>query len=81
MRLIITALFILSSLGLFAQLSDPSQNTADRLLGGKNNLNIAGYADIDWNQPLGGNQFNNGKLDVHRLVICLLYTSPSPQDS
>ena len=73
MKFIITALLLLITLGLFAQLSDPSQNTADRLLGGKNNLNIAGYADIDWNQPIGGNQFNNGKLDVHRLVMLFGY--------
>ncbi|MFK7981845.1 MAG: hypothetical protein AB8G86_17825 [Saprospiraceae bacterium] len=73
MRFTITMLFVLSSLGLFAQLSDPSQNTADRLLGGSNNLNIAGYADIDFNQPLGGGQRNNGKLDIHRLVMLFGY--------
>jgi len=73
MRLLFTTLFLSIGFGLFAQLSAPSQNTADRLLGGKNNLNIAGYADIDWNQPLGGNQFNNGQLDVHRLVLLFGY--------
>jgi len=73
MRIILINLLILCSIGLFAQLSDPSQNTADRLIGGNNNLNIAGYADIDWNQPIGGNQFNNGQLDIHRLVLLFGY--------
>ncbi len=73
MRFIVTILLISLSFGLFAQLSDPSQNTADRLLGSTGSLNIAGYADIDYNQPLGGDQFNNGKLDVHRLVMLFGY--------
>ncbi len=73
MRYLLTSLMILLSIGLFAQLSDPSQNTADRLLGSTGSLNIAGYADIDYNQPLGGDQFNNGKLDVHRLVMLFGY--------
>ena len=52
---------------------DPSLNTADRLLSQNGQLNIGGYAQIDYNQPLGGNQRNTGKLDVHRLVMLFGY--------
>jgi len=73
--------FLMLSLTLLAQNDqptynltiDPSLNTADRLLSQSGQLNIGGYAQIDYNQPLGGNQRNNGKLDVHRLVMLFGY--------
>lgn len=52
---------------------DPSLNTADRLLSQNGQLNIGGYAQIDYNQPIDGKQHNNGKLDVHRLVLLFGY--------
>lgn len=50
-----------------------SKNTAEQLLSQSGQLNIGGYAQIDYNQPLSSNQFNNGKLDVHRLVLLFGY--------
>ncbi|MFO7939890.1 MAG: hypothetical protein R6U66_09080 [Bacteroidales bacterium] len=32
-------------------------------------LNIGGYGQIDYNQPLNGDVHYNGKLDVHRLIL------------
>ncbi len=36
-------------------------------------LTIGGYAQIDYNQPLDKDFINNGKMDVHRLVILFGY--------
>lgn len=50
------------------------QNTADRMLSDYDRrLTIGGYAQIDYNQPFGGNLKQNGKLDVHRLVMLFGY--------
>lgn len=50
-----------------------SRNTADQLLNQSGQLNIGGYAQIDYNQPLSSTQFNKGKLDIHRLVLLFGY--------
>ncbi len=73
LRILLNILLLFITINLIAQQIDPSQNTADRLLGGSGNLNIGGYADIDYNQPLGDNQYHNGKLDIHRLVLLFGY--------
>lgn len=49
------------------------KNSAERLLSSDQRLKIGGYAQIDYNQPFGGNQLNNGNLDVHRLVLLFGY--------
>ena len=36
-------------------------------------LMLGGYAQIDFNQPIEGGTFTNGKLDVHRMVLMLGY--------
>ena len=36
-------------------------------------LMIGGYAQIEFRQPVVNGEFNNGKLDVHRLVLLLGY--------
>lgn len=48
------------------------QNAAQRILNGNINstgVTVGGYAQIDYNQPEG----DNGKLDVHRLVMLFGY--------
>ena len=34
---------------------------------------FGGYAQIDFNQPVVNGEFNNGKLDVHRMVLLMGY--------
>jgi len=48
----------------------------DRLAEDKNEDNkllIGGYAQIEFRQPVINGEFNNGKLDVHRMVLLLGY--------
>ena len=49
------------------------QNTAARLMSIDRKLTIGGYAQIDYNQPVNGDTYNNGVLDVHRLVMLFGY--------
>jgi hypothetical protein len=48
-------------------------NTAERMMKDENKLSIGGYGQVDFNQELNGDEFRNGNLDVHRLVIMLGY--------
>lgn len=48
-------------------------NSANRMMMSDKKLTIGGYAQIDYNQPFGNNTIQNGKLDVHRLVLLFGY--------
>lgn len=48
-------------------------NSAERLLKSDGNLIIGGYAEVHYNQPIGGSSENNATLDVHRVVMLLGY--------
>ena len=48
-------------------------NTANRMMQTDRKLTIGGYAQIDYNQPIGSGTYENGKLDVHRLVMLFGY--------
>ncbi len=50
-----------------------SQNTAMRMMNNQNRLTVGGYAQIDYNQPISSDTRQNGKLDVHRLVMLFGY--------
>jgi hypothetical protein len=39
----------------------------------ENPLTIGGYGQIDYNQRVSGEEFQNGNLDVHRLVLMFGY--------
>ena len=54
-------------------LSNNYLNTANRMMQTDRKLTIGGYAQIDYNQPLSADTYNNGKLDVHRLVMLFGY--------
>ncbi len=70
--LIITLL--INSTVLFSQKENNQDfNAASLLLSSSKRLTVGGYGQIDFNQPVGGNKIQNGKLDVHRLVILLGY--------
>lgn len=49
------------------------QNSAIRLMETDRKLTIGGYAQVDYNQPLNSETYNNGKLDVHRMVLMFGY--------
>jgi hypothetical protein len=49
------------------------QNTADRMMSDEDKLTIGGYGQIDYNQPVSGDLYQNGVLDVHRLVLMFGY--------
>jgi hypothetical protein len=48
-------------------------NSADNILLNDNKLVIGGYGEVHYNQPLDGSTYNNGKLDVHRMVMLFGY--------
>ena len=54
-------------------LTNVYQNSADIMLSKDSRLTIGGYAQVDYNQPFGEDFKQNGKLDVHRLVMLLGY--------
>ena len=66
--------FALSTVG---QVSDSSQsrykNSADNLLSRNVGLLFGGYGEAHYNQPINNGTFNNGTLDVHRIVMLFGY--------
>jgi len=50
------------------------QNTADRVSSDNDSeVQIGGYAQIDYNQPVEKGKMSEGKLDVHRMVLLFGY--------
>lgn len=75
--LIIMPGLLFSGKGGFAQ-ETPADNTmqlnrASQMLVSDRKLNIGGYGQVDYNQPFGNATLQNGKLDVHRLVLLVGY--------
>lgn len=75
---ILTLTILISSFGFSQSISQDStatknqqQNAAQTILNGNipKGVTVGGYAQIDYNQPEG----DNGKMDVHRLVMLLGY--------
>ena len=69
-------LMMLISLNLFAQndsLNSSLLNTAEILIASDTKLTIGGYGQIDYNQTLSSDTYQNGNLDVHRLVMLFAY--------
>jgi len=56
-------------------LTNEPLNTASNIIAGNGNgdITISGYAQIDYNQPVGGPVRKNGNLDVHRLIMFVGY--------
>ncbi|NOY50712.1 MAG: hypothetical protein GXO88_09155 [Chlorobi bacterium] len=48
-------------------------NAANKLLNSSSKLNIGGYGQIDYNQPLSADNYQAGNLDVHRLILLFGY--------
>ena len=69
---VVIALFVMNFAS--AQSVDNVQNnTAERMLLSDQKLSIGGYGQIDYNQPLESGTYQNGTLDVHRLVLLFGY--------
>jgi len=48
-----------------------------RMLESKPGLSLAGYGEVHYNQPMDKNTYNQGSLDVHRMVMFLGYNFSS----
>ena len=58
-------------------LSNVYQNKADQMLSDNGKLNIGGYGEVHYNQPLKKDFKQLGQLDVHRIVMFLGYNFSS----
>lgn len=68
------------SFGLKAQIDtipNQQQNTAQALMNSKPGLQIGGYGEVHYNQPLKSNTHNLGTLDAHRMVLFFGYNFSS----
>lgn len=76
-RIYLFLIAVVMSVTANAQLADSVSNyysnSADNLLLQNNKLVIGGYGEVHYNQPMSKNVMNNGKLDVHRVIMLLGY--------
>ena len=54
-------------------ISNLYRNTADQLIRNSGKLNIGGYGEVHYNQPVSKDLLKPGTLDVHRIVLFLGY--------
>lgn len=75
--LLLILIMLTASLFTFAQesenVSNQYTNSANNLLLTDSKLVVGGYGEVHYNQPMSGSTYNNGKLDVHRIVMLLGY--------
>ena len=75
-KILLLVLLAIGSMGVFAQEDNTNQlqqNTAQRLLNSNQGLTIGGYGEVHFNQPMSSDTYNNGTLDVHRVVMLFGY--------
>lgn len=74
-NLIIIVIFTSIASIVKAQVTDTNlfYNSADQLLASNSRLMIGGYGEVHYNQPLSSDLYQNGKLDVHRMVMLFGY--------
>jgi hypothetical protein len=69
-----TLILIAFAVANFALAQDAPENTADKVSADtESRVQIGGYAQIDYNQPVKDGQQSTGKLDVHRMVLLFGY--------
>lgn len=79
MKRVLMILLVLLTLKSFAQTENQESTENLPILGSstfggdQTGLSIGAYAQIDYNQPLSGDFRENGKLDVHRMVLMMGY--------
>lgn len=75
--LFLSLIIVIAGYAVSAQETNDTQNVykniADNLLVNDNKLVIGGYGEAHFNQTLDGSVRNNGKLDVHRIVMLFGY--------
>ncbi len=74
--LLYVLLFQISLIGLAQNpdnLANQYSNSAESLLTKDSKLVVGGYGEVHYNQPLASETRNNGKLDVHRMVMLFGY--------
>lgn len=75
-RIILIYLFVLLNFAVHAQQDSSSnvyKNTADQLIQTNSRLNLGGYGEVHYNQPLNKDFKEAGTLDVHRMVLFFGY--------
>ncbi len=73
MKKLFSVLFVIAIVKIACAQNSP-QNTADKLsTDTESKVQIGGYAQIDYNQPVNRGKMSNGKLDVHRMVLLFGY--------
>lgn len=77
MKKTIALLFMVCSLAVHGQKNDSIKrsfkNSVESMLSEKKGITIGGYGEVHYNQPIVNNQFDQGTLDAHRLVMFLGY--------
>lgn len=76
-RILIFSSIVLGSFTTYSQsadsLSNQYTNAADNLLSKDSKLVVGGYGEVHYNQPIDISTYNNGELDVHRVVMLFGY--------
>lgn len=76
-RILLFSMMVLGSLMAYSQSADSTANlytnSVDNLLLKDNKLVVGGYGEVHYNQLLDGATYNNGNLDVHRVVMLFGY--------
>lgn len=74
MKLLILILSVFSFTSLTAQEKpEVLKNSSEKMIENESKLTIGGYAQMDFNQPVGDGVYHNGTLDVHRMVLLFGY--------
>jgi len=74
MKLLILFLSVFSFTSLTAQeKTEVLKNSSEKMIENESKLTIGGYAQMDFNQPVGDGVYHNGTLDVHRMVLLFGY--------
>lgn len=74
---LLLTVFAMASLLAFSQSADSTinqyTNIADNLLSKDSKFVMGGYGEVHYHQPLDGETYYNGSLDVHRVVVLFGY--------
>lgn len=76
-RYLVLSIMLLTGLAAFTQSADSAAslytNAADNLLLKDHKLLVGGYGEVHYNQAMDGENYQNGQLDVHRMVMLFGY--------
>ena len=76
-RILLFSMMVLGGTVAYSQSTESAANlytnSADNLLLNDNKLVVGGYGEVHYNQPMDVSTYNNGKADVHRVVMLFGY--------